>query len=729
MRFGLVHRIMIDALAALGVLAIVCSASMSPTVSGLAIAGLVFAIASSEALQHKPQMRYVASGGPLILFLVCGSRLLSGEPALDVAIEFATFLQILRLFTRRGAAHDQQIIVLALLHFVVGTVLGGGLAFGICFLGFMMVAPAALVLSHLRREVEGNYRQGARDRTGLPVDVPRILRSRRVVGRGFLAATSALSIPIFLLTAIIFLLFPRVGLSLLLVNHGRAGRMVGFSDRVDLGNVGVLRTDPTVALRFDVKGQPEPRPSRLTLRLRGTAFDTYDGRAWARSATERRPEPRPLASYAITREAKPDDLRILFDVEPIDPPVLFFPPRAVAFELRQPIDPNNPDAITIARGSELEFRYGVGQEPRGLRYEVAVAPEEEPAPMQALSAEDRLRYLRLPPLFNPRIAAAASEWSKGVDTPQARAKLIEQKLAHEYAYDTNSPSGGTADPVDDFLFVSRRGHCEFFSTTMALMLRTQGIPTRNVTGFVGGTYNRFGRYYAVREGDAHSWIEAFIETEPGHGSWTTFDPTPTAAVQPLEDNTGAWPYVRDLFEALSQRWSRYVIGYDLRTQTHMLQSARDGYETFRAKRGLQEGLPGAVTRPRNLASGLLVILTVGYFVWRRRRTYVKTTTSATPTAAPDPSAILATRLYTSLENALTTHGLARPASVPPLRYAQELLVSGHPLAEDVADLTDQYIKARFGSMPLDQAAAAAFAAKVGDIRKRKLDAPMSASSS
>ena len=152
-------------------------------------------------------------------------------------------LQIVRLATRRGAAHDQQIIVLALLHFVAGTVLGGGLAYGLCFLGFLIVAPGALVLSHLRREVEGNYRQGARDRTGLPVDVPRILRSRRVVGRGFLASTCLMSVPIFLFTALLFVLFPRVGLSLLLLNHPHPGRMVGFTDHVKIDEVGMIRTN------------------------------------------------------------------------------------------------------------------------------------------------------------------------------------------------------------------------------------------------------------------------------------------------------------------------------------------------------------------------------------------------------------------------------------------------------------------------------------------------------
>ncbi len=103
-------------------------------------------------------------------------------------------LQIIRLATRRGAAHDQQVIVLALLHLIAGTVLGGGLGYGLCFVGFLVVAPGALVLSHLRREVEGNYRQGARDRTGLPVDVPRILRSRRVVGQPFLLVTCSLAV-------------------------------------------------------------------------------------------------------------------------------------------------------------------------------------------------------------------------------------------------------------------------------------------------------------------------------------------------------------------------------------------------------------------------------------------------------------------------------------------------------------------------------------------------------
>ena len=176
------------------------------------LAGLGLALAIPEAWQPKAFVRHIATIGPLALFVTEGVRLLVlGKSALDVAVEFAAMLQIIRVATRKGAAHDQQIIVLALLHFVAGTVLGGGFAYGLCFLAFLIVAPGALVLSHLRREVEGNYRQGARDRTGLPVDVPTDpAKSARVVGLcQFLTATCFLSIPIFLFTATtLFVLFP-----------------------------------------------------------------------------------------------------------------------------------------------------------------------------------------------------------------------------------------------------------------------------------------------------------------------------------------------------------------------------------------------------------------------------------------------------------------------------------------------------------------------------------------
>ena len=521
MRFGLVHRIMTDALAVLGLLALVTSGELHRGITIAIVLGLGLALATPERWQDHRFMRRVGVLAPLGLLAMQVGRLGVGAAVLPLAVEFAAGLQVVRLATRRGAAHDQQVVVLALLHLIAGTVLGGGITYGLCFIGFLIVAPGALVLSHLRREVEGNYRQGARDRTGLPVDVPRILRSRRVIGRQFLLFTCLLSVPIFLFTAVLFVMFPRVGLSLLLLNHGRPERMIGFSDKVDLGGVGKLRSDPTIAMRVEPSDLAQDPPLRIALYLRGTAFDQYDGRSWSRTNAQRGPAD--MNGSAVRIRRSPDvfqDKRLTIDLEPIDPPVVFMPHDAVALRLLGRGVSVIGQSTTVLAGPEGEFKY-VSAEDRGLRYEVFLAGKNE-APARALSATERARYLTLPPGLPPRVADLAKSWTESATTTHAKAAAVEARLRTDYRYDLESPSGAEGNPLDHFLFESKRGHCEFYSTAMAVLLRTQGVPTRNVTGFVGGTFNRFGRYYAVRQGDAHSWVEVFLD---GQG-WLRFDPDP-----------------------------------------------------------------------------------------------------------------------------------------------------------------------------------------------------------
>jgi transglutaminase-like putative cysteine protease len=718
---------MTDALAALGVLAVVSTASLSLWTNVVLLAGLAVAIAIPESWQTRPTLRHFATVAPLSIFLVQGVRLLTGRPPLDVAVEFAALLQIVRLATRRGAAHDQQIIVLALLHFVAGTVLGGGLTYGICFVGFLIVAPGALVLSHLRREVEGNYRQGARDRTGLPVDVPRILRSRRVVGRGFLAATCLLSVPILLFTTTIFILFPRVGLSLVLLNHPRSGRMVGFSDHVDLGEVGVLRSDPSIALRFEMSDLPDPPPARMTLRLRGTAFDAYDGRAWSRTQTDRRAAdhvPGSTDTYPIARAPDPTrDRRITFDLEPIDPAVVFLPPRAAAITLKLQNQPILGEPLSLQKGPEGELRYA-GSDARGLRYDVWLLGEKETL-VDPMPPAERARYLTLPSGLPARVSELAHSWTDGLATPLEKARAIEDHLRKDFAYDLASPSGGTQQPLDHFLFDSKKGHCEFFSTAMAVMLRQVNIPSRNVTGFVGGTYNRFGHYYAVREGDAHSWVEAYID-DPLHAGWQTFDPTPPAGAQPLEQTTGLFVYLRDLVEALSQRWNKYVIGYDLRTQVRLFDEISKKYESLRAKAGLDKGTLGKITRGPVVATGAVVVMIGIYILWRRRRGLRAAKGEAAQKPTVDPKLETAAALYRLLELALAGHGISRPTSVPPLRHAEDLRSRHHPLADEVLSLTNVYLETRFGGAELTESVKRDFERRVKDIRATK-PAPQPAS--
>ncbi|WP_437278003.1 transglutaminaseTgpA domain-containing protein [Sorangium sp. So ce375] len=693
MRFGMVHRVMTDALAALGVIALVASGQFNRYVSWAVLIGLGIALVMRESWQRHPALRHLDTGVLLAVIAVQVVRIVATDASvLDVLVEFAAALQIIRLATRKGAAHDQQVIVLALLHLIAGTVLGGGIGYGLCFLGVLVVAPGALVLSHLRREVEGNYRQGARDRTGLPVDVPRILRSRRVVGRSFLAVTCLLSIPIFVFTALLFVIFPRVGLSLLLLNRGHTGRMIGFSGKVDLGAVGVLRSDPKLAMRVEVPELPEPPPPRLTMHLRGTALDAYDGRSWTQSETFKRPTESDAGLVPIERYPDPAvDPVMRIDLEPIDPPVIFLPPNATGLRLKHR-GQLGVDANTMAhRGPEGELRYQPTDD-RGLVYDVFLSRKRSPT-FQRLPGVERKRYLELPKDLPTRVADLAQQWTQGVERPADKARAIQDHLRTEYRYDLASPSGADPQPLDHFLFESKRGHCEFYSTAMAILLRAVDVPTRNVTGFVGGTYNRFGRFYAVRQGDAHSWVEVYLDGE----GWLTFDPTPPADAAPKSELVGVWAYLRDFIEATSQRWDRHIVGYDLNQQVSLLQTL-----TSRYRRSGSSGDIAALSRPRILAvAAVALALGGGLLYWRFRRTR-RGRDERRADSGRTPSAILATALYESLEAAMLVQGVARPPSMPPLRHAEALELAEHPLAREILTLTHVYLRARFGGEALTE---------------------------
>jgi transglutaminase-like putative cysteine protease len=709
-RFGLVHRIMTDALAALGVIALVLSGQFNRWVSGVLLAGLVLALVLSlkENWQRHPALRHADTIALLAVLGVQGARVLFDANVLDVLVEFAAGLQIIRLATRKGAAHDQQVIVLALLHLIAGTVLGGGLGYGLCFLGVLVVAPSALVLSHLRREVEGNYRQGARDRTGLPVDVPRILRSRRVVGKTFLAVTCLLSIPILLFTAVLFVVFPRVGLSLLFFSRGHAGRMIGFSNRVDLGEVGVLRSDPALAMRIEVPGLADPPPPRLALHLRGTALDAYDGRTWTQSDSgPKRPAETELGLVPFDNSPDPSrDTLMKIDLEPIDPPVVFLPQNASGLRVR-PRGQIGTDFMTLVyKGAEGEYRYQPLDD-RGLKYEVFVS-HTGALSFRDLTAAERPRYLAVPADLPQRVRELAIEWTAGQTTPLAKALEIERRLRTGYLYDLNSPSGKDKQPLDHFLFESKRGHCEFYSSAMAILLRSVNVPTRNVTGFIGGTWNRFGRFYAVRQGDAHSWVEAYIDGE----GWRTFDPTPPADAAPKSELSGAWAQLRDFLEATSQRWDKHVVGYDLSQQASLWREL----SRRRQRTGSVLG-DGASAKRIGLTALGIAVVGVSAWVWYKRRKQRSAAPRAEDQENRSRSAVLATLLYEMLDSTMAAIGVARSPGVPPLGHARALVMNDHPAAEEILDLTNVYLSARFGGASLTEDDRLDFESRVRQLRQ------------
>jgi hypothetical protein len=448
-----------------------------------------------------------------------------------------------------------------------------------------------------------------------------------------------------------------------------------------------LRSDPTIALRVTMSNSPTPAPRRVAMHLRGTALDHYDGRTWSQSLDFDRV--RATGNGMVVVGAHPDeqsDPVMRVDLEPIDPPVLFLPPNATAFRLQRAGTLAPGGGMSVHGHPEGEMRYTAPHD-RGVRYSVFLSPEGRPT-FRVLKAGERQRYLQLPADLPDRIRTLAADWVEGIEGDYQRAKAIEKQLRTAYRYDLSSPSGAHAQPLDHFLFESRRGHCEYYSTAMAVMLRAQGVPTRNVTGFVGGTYNTIGKFYAVRQGDAHSWVEAYMR---GRG-WMTFDPTPPGSALPQGELEGALVWLRDLFEAASQKWDRRVLGYDLRQQVGL-------FESLTSRNSATSKLFRKPSR-RTLMIGaaLLVILPCMYLIYRRRRRGGDEESEGEGTLTRD--AAVATALYRSLDRVMATIGLSRGSTTPPLHHARALAGLGHPLASEIMALTRRYLDARFGRQPI-----------------------------
>jgi hypothetical protein len=250
---------------------------------------------------------------------------------------------------------------------------------------------------------------------------------------------------------------------------------------------------------------------------------------------------------------------------------------------------------------------------------------------------------------------------------------------------------------------------------MTVLLRTLDVPARNATGFVGGTFNRFSRSYVVRQGDAHSWVEVHLD---GNG-WTRFDPTPPSDAAPRSEITGVLALVRDLVEALGQRWSDHVVGYDLRQQIGLYQEARRAFSRLVPR---DSAIGKLTASPRKVLLAALAIAGIAFGVRElmRRR---KQSTPEKQAEERERRAHLAIELYQSLERAMAAHNIARPTSTPPLTHARALAELGHPLSSEVLHLTEAYLRARFGGEPVGPNEKRSYQDRVRALRTTRVSEP------
>lgn len=694
MRFALLHKGVTYLIAGLGLFALSLGRDLGLPIL-LAIAGGYAAsyFAEGELIQRRSW----ATGWTLSVVALLALqllRLVTEGASLTLAIEFAAYLQVSRLFNRRAAADYQQIAVLAFLHLIAATVLSTEIIYGLVFIGFVIVTPWMLALSHLRREIEGNYPVAGPDDERGREAIRRVLASRRVVGGRFLLGTVALSVPLFAMTVFIFLTLPRVGQGFLTFSGSRGQSVTGFGNQVELGGFGVIRDDPTVILR--VQPQRGAWASDQALRMRGTAFDHYDGKRWTRSPSE----PKGLRSgrsgfYAIDRPARDSDIAMKVVLDHLDEPVLFLPAGTVALGIDPRIVQSQRIMRRLSRAPGLDLRYG-DVDGTGLTYTAFVDPAAVRGPLPSRFEEDLEPYLQLP-AGHERVAQLARELTAGAIGPQAK---VEALLAHlrglKYSLDQPNVPAGMA-PLDVFLFEARRGHCEYFSSALAIMLRSLGIPARNVTGFLGGRYNPYGDYYALRQGDAHSWVEAHL---PERG-WLVLEPTPAsrASAGPRQN---LWADVSAFVDAMRMRWVTSVLGYDVTVQMAMMReltraiagSGGAGADDDRAKYSRPWRDARVAARRVGMAIGGLIMLGVVAWIVRRVRRHSKSREHLPADAAQ------AIRLYRELERVLDRRGARRPPERTPVEHAAHLRAEDFDSVDAVDEITRGYMAARYGQQVL-----------------------------
>jgi transglutaminase-like putative cysteine protease len=645
---------------------------------------------------------------PLDVFLFSRAYVAnSSNPALYAAllgaIHFLLFVMLVRLYS---ATTDRDAFFLAILAFsaiLAAAILTVDTFFLIMFFVFLLFGVATFVGLEMRRGGRGAAVQA----------IVHPLQERRLA-RALTLAAASVALGAILIGGTLFFFFPRFSAGYLGHTGMQPSLMSGFNDDVELGQIGEIKKNPAVVMRVKT-GSPV---GYARLRWRGIALTTFDGKRWS-TPNHRQPSALTPNVTGWIDVSDPEqnlsgpsiELHYEALVQPMATDAIFVPSNAVS--VLGGFSGENPNPGISTRRTYV-FRDFTGSLFNPFRnyapvryYGVSRLPSIQPAKLRAASTvyPDNLRslYLQVPTL-DKRIPALAQSVTARAANPYDKAIALENYLRTRYTYTLELTGKPGQDPLAHFLFETRAGHCEYFASAMTIMLRTIGIPSREVNGFLPGEYNDLAGDYIVRASDAHSWVEAYF---PGSG-WITFDPTPAS-----NEQYGFLSRLGQYVDWMELSWNEWVINYDFAHQVQVAQlmqrSTRNWSESIhswfaaqeaRGKQKLKSWLDrrGDITFALPVALALLLVL-LRYdllgIVARRVRFYLQVRAPGTKAANPQ----LASKLYAELLRALAKRGFARKESQTPLEFA---FTVGEPnLAPAVREFTEIYAKARFGGMACD----------------------------
>jgi transglutaminase-like putative cysteine protease len=571
------------------------------------------------------------------------------------------------------APNDVRLYALSFALLLAATAYRPGILFLGAFVAYVALATVALTAGHMRRK---GVRHGIRN---MPFE------------RGLARTTLALSGVILVMSALVFLTFPRVSRGWTGRGEAVATSIAGFSDRVSIGEHGSrIYGNPRIVLRVEF---PEGIPDRmLSLHWRGRSYDHFDGVRWTRSRALP-PSQAPAQWYrdrwigSVLQQriwAAPLDVRAIFAVHPV-----------IGLDPEPGIQPLFDNAGDLFYWGSAAPAY------------TAFSRTGSPAPDLLRSAQSgyspQARYFLQLPALDPRVQQLADSLTAGLTNRYDKAVAIQRYLA-SFTYTLELPATAREATLEHFLFQRRAGHCEYFSTAMVVLLRAAGVESRNVNGFLGGEWSSFGSYLAVTQNQAHSWVEVWF---PGFG-WVTFDPTPAGAGFGSREASWMWPG-RFLFDAIQHRWNKWVLDYNVEAQSGLLQRWKTMVAP-NANSSPQEGTTSGMVRLLGLIA--LVAVLLGGLRWARR--------GARPSPTPE------TALYLRLRTLCAGAGLDVSPGITPLALVERVAATQRSAAHPAGRVVDLYLRARYGREALGESekremreALAAVGRALGDISSEK----------
>jgi protein-glutamine gamma-glutamyltransferase len=646
-----------------GAIALLVQGAVTITAGLLAIVGLPVAYAFSYARRHRDNYGVkmgitVAACFALFSFLQDARSIGSLDEVRFPLAALFLIVQVLHGFDLPARKDLNFSLGSSLALMSVAGSLSQDMRFGILLIVYFACATLALVLAHRSELADGttartSVKDGRTARSNVAWDVGKAVVATGVAASlVFLvvpqpAAVQRFSMPFSLGSGIGFP--SNGGLANPGFSSGVSGRSsgpayYGFADRMDLRVRGDLSDDLVMRVR-----------STAPAMWRGMVFDGYDGVAWTGDQSEVESwVPSDPFHYPIEfRSLGPRTLlQQTFYVEAEQPSAIFAAGQPEVVWHEGGVATDELGAIrtpsTLSQGSVYSVVSSRGTASPDL---LRSLPRQAPP-------EDLERYLQLPDTVPERVHDLALDITAGATNDYDRVKAIESYLAQNYEYSLDSPVPEPGrDAVDHFLFDAEVGFCEQFASSTAVMLRSLGIPTRVVAGYTTGSKNPFTGYYEVKNSDAHAWVEVWF---PKVG-WYEFDPT-FAIPAAEQDLTSSMP-LANAVEAVVSLFKADVPG-------------------------------GLVTLVVSLF-GIVVVAVLGWIVWRKRRSLVRTDTRAdegVPERPPGPVALA----FRRLEGALAERGEGRR----PPETAKELVArAARSQVAPVRDAVRTFERERYGERP------------------------------